>query len=226
MKPSLKQYSYPAAYYRARFAAYCLDAILLVVGVTFVGISLSLAFFDDLSLQTSKLGQAMGILDDKAISNSTFLCAIGLFVGWLGGGNITRPLAVSVVPLYAARLSTGTLLHGEALARNAGAVDEYAKLFGVMPLSDFGYYENVPDFDADIWYAPADVLPTLTTLISAFRENRFLLGVTETPLVLSDLECLQAGLTQAEAVGIPFRFLLRYGNGICAMERVFDYGYF
>ncbi len=202
--------SYPAQYYRVASHWRRVDATLSATG---------------------SIG-ALGVLYLILATNAPIPMLAGYgaifgFIGWLGIVNLRKTLSIRVLLFFANRTgAVGTLVFGEALARNAGAVDAQAMLLGRIPLADFGYSEAAPDFDHDIWHALGDVLATLASLISSLREDWLTLGITDTALVLADLERFEARLRQANVDGVPFRFLLRYGDAISFAEPVFDYGYF
>ena len=219
MKQTQNRYSYPASYHRMALSFRRGGVVTLIVGIAGMLLGLMLIFVPKIP-----------------ITIVSFVVAFWTVIAWCGWTGWTKPPSVSVVPFFANPVGKmRTFGHGVALARNFGAVDDLARLLGVMPFSDFGITTIEPtkatpfpcsDYRPDIWLDAADVLPTLTALVAALRENQFLLGATETPLVLADLERIMARLEVASMDGVPFRFLLRYGDSVSGVESVFDYGYF
>jgi len=132
---------------------------------------------------------------------------------------LRTPFLVRVSPSFPSPVPGTAFYAGYAIARNATGLDDLARLFGTRPLSAFGY----ADAEQTSLYEAREVQDTLTTLISALRENPFLLGSVETLAVAVDLEQLQVRIQAAEREGTPFCLTLFYGCAPCNPAKNRDY---
>jgi hypothetical protein len=122
-----------------------------------------------------------------------------------GGASLLQDVAV--VP-YFTRCVGGidTFVRGKSLARRLNEVDEQARALGLIPLSDFGWNDDLSG-EPLVWREPADCLTTVDALLMHYRDDQ----ATESGLI-DDLMSLAYALESARAQTILFCLLLRHGD--------------
>jgi hypothetical protein len=178
---------------------FCTELILLgtVVGTTVVAV------------------RGPGWLADRAqlavgVSGAVFVCFQLVMVASLN--DVLRHAAV--VPYFKKRVGDiATFCSGESLARHVDELDEIARAHAVVPLSAFGWNDDLED-EPVVWHAPADGLKTVNVLLIALEQEET--GWDDHAATIADLKQIAHALERADAQGIPFSFLLRhttYANG-------------
>jgi hypothetical protein len=120
-----------------------------------------------------------------------------------------------IVPYFQHQVGdTHAFASGAALARNCRQLDELAVKLGVLPLSDFGFFDDLAG-EAVVWHEAKDGLATASSLLHAIRSDP---SLNDDSAVLPDLGALEAALLQAVSKDVRFCLLLRQGNSVSGQE--------
>jgi hypothetical protein len=110
---------------------------------------------------------------------------------------------VSVVPYFQSRVGEiETFGNGRHLARAMNGLDDRARSLGVVPLSAFGWNDDLAG-ESLVWHAPDDGLKTVDALLAEEQLE---------PGVRDDLERIAHALRRAADKRIRFCLLLRHGD--------------
>lgn len=130
----------------------------------------------------------------------------------------------SIVPYFQSPVpGPSTFCTGEALARHLGELDELAIRLGILPLSAFGFPDDLAG-ETLAWHDPAWGLETVSSLLERLRDEPGL--VKRAAAVIADLELIEARLAEACRAGVPFCFLLRLGRSTSGHEMSLRKGHF
>lgn len=119
-------------------------------------------------------------------------------------------IRVRILPYFEREIGgIETFLTGTALARNCERLDALARELSCVPLSDFGFADDLSG-EAVTWHDPAVALMTVDALKAR-------LSLDEAELA-RDLNTLGRALARAAEKGARFCLVLRVGDGASGME--------
>jgi hypothetical protein len=199
--------AYPPRYYRRiqdaqrRFAK-----ILLATGLMFIGATGSCLIFN-------------GALIIAAITGALFLfCCISAIVSYFD------ERVANVIPYFsksAPRVEgPTTFMSGSAIARHCLTLDEMAEIASFVPLSHFGFADDIQG-ETLTWHKASDGLQSVCGLIALLRADDF----PAAHQIIDELQLIAEKLREAEKADAPFCFLLWHGKGISLYEMDLRQGY-
>ena len=150
---------------------------------------------------------------------AALLTACFLWLSWAFYAIIKDEVSVA---LYFEQKVEGKWIQSEVTARNCVYLDELCAELGIAKLSFFGFEDDWSGKNM-VWHDPKTGVETVTALIERLRTNPEVL--TESQLILADLERMKSRLREAEAKGVRFCLIL-HGNSFNGMEIDQRCGYF
>lgn len=116
----------------------------------------------------------------------------------------------TVVPYFPSRVGElETFGSGESVARHVAELDEVANSLGLMPLSSFGWNDDVYG-EPLVWHESATGLKTVNALLAYLEAEEF--AWADHAEIIADLKRIGHALERADARGIPFSLLLRHAT--------------
>jgi hypothetical protein len=116
----------------------------------------------------------------------------------------------SVVPYFRRRVGEiNTYSSGESLARHVEELDEVARTNAVVPLSAFGWGDDL-EGEPVVWHASAEGLKTVNFLLVTLERDET--GWDDHAATIADLKQIAQALERADSLGIPFSLLLLHST--------------
>lgn len=151
--------------------------------------------------------------------------AILLLAFWLAIGYVITVNNIRILLYFDKEVydESNTFLLGRKIAINVKQLDEIARNVGVMPLSAFGFYDDLKG-DALVWHDPSEGIKTFVGLIDFIRRQTPLLS--DSDILIVELDAMAKRLRQASLGGAHFCLQLRYGSRWDAHEMSIRKGFY